>query len=166
MDEIDLLILKELQQDARKPLGEISQSINLSLPAVSERIRKLESARIIEKYTAVLNPEKFNKTLICYCFLSLQGKTIETDRQFYEFVRGEPDIISCHCLTGQYEYIMKIMTESTASLEKLLAKMRHKTMVTNTNTFVVLSTVKDLPSIPPDISDKKAIKKQRRAKYA
>lgn len=166
MDEIDLLILKELQEDARKPLSEISQNINLSLPAVSERIRKLERSRVIERYTAVLNPERFNKTLICYCFLSLQGKSMKTDRQFYEFIRGEPDIISCQCLTGQYEYIIKIMTESTNSLEKLLARMRHDTLVQHTNTFVVLSTVKDLPSIPPDISDKKEIKKQRKAKYA
>lgn len=112
-----------------------------------------------------MNPEKFNKTLTCYCFLSLQGKSEEADRQFYDFVLGEPDIISCHCLTGQYEYIIKIMTESTKSLEKLLAKMRHDALVKLTNTFVVLSAVKDEPSIPPGAPREEKANKQRRAKH-
>lgn len=165
MDKIDLAILRELQQDARKSLNEISQSVNLSLPAVSERVRKLERTRAIERYTAILNPEKFDKTFTCYCFLNLRGKSMQADEQFYEFVRSEPDIISCQCLTGQYEYILKIMTESAKSMERLLAKMRHDAIVKLTNTFVVLSTIKDEPSIFPyslpeeDTSKKKPVKR-------
>lgn len=164
MDAIDMAILKELQSDARRSLNDISRIVNLSLPSVSERLRKLERTGVIQKYTAILNPETFRKTLLSYCFLSLQGKTAETDRKFYEFVRDEPDIISCHCLTGQYEYILKIMTESTVSLEKLLAKMRHDTVVKMTNTFVVLSTIKDLPSIPAPFEEKE-IKRKKPAKH-
>lgn len=167
MDEIDRAILRELQDDAKKSLNEISRSVNLSLPSVSERLRKMEKSGVIKKYTAILNPETFNKNLSCYCFLSLQGKTVASDAKFYEFVRNEPDIISCHCLTGQYEYLLKIVTESTTSLEKLLAKLRYGTAVKMTNTFVILSTVKDLPGIPvppDDGSGEKEAERKKRAK--
>lgn len=165
MDEIDLAILLELQNDARTPLKEIGVSVCLSLPAVSERVRKLERSRVIERYTAILNPEKFNKTLSCYCFLSLADKAAETDRKFRRFICCETDIVSGHCITGQYEYILKIMTESTKSLEKLLARIRHEALVQITNTFVILSTIKEQPSIYPDSSGTKAMKTGRRAKH-
>ena len=165
MDEIDLIILKELQKNSRKPLNEISRSANLSMSAVSERIRKLECERIIKHYATILDPEKFGKTLTCFCFVSLEGKSKKTDERFYEFIRNEPDIISCHCLTGHYEYLLKITTGSTKSLESLLAKMRHDALVKLTNTYVVLSTVKDLPSVPPAAAAEPNGKKSRRAKY-
>lgn len=166
MDEIDLVILSELQKDARKSLNEISHIVNLSLPAVSERVRKLERSNAIIKYTIILNPEKFNKTLSCLCFLNLEGKSEKTSLQFYDFVLAEPDIICCHCITGQHEYVLKIMTESTKSLQTLLERMRHDTPVQFTNTYVILSTIKDMPSLPPPISVIREKKKSRRAKYS
>ena len=152
MDEIDIAILKELQQNARRPLSEISQNVNLSLPAVSERVRKLEREQIVNQYTAILNPERFGKNLECLCFLSLQGKTPKGDDEFFKFVEKEPDILVCHCVTGEYEYILKIHTESTKSLEDLLARIRNNTDVQHTNTYIVLSTVKNCPSILPPAS--------------
>lgn len=165
MDEIDLAILKELQKDARRSLNEISQSASLSLPAVSERVRKLERSGVIAKYTTVLDPEKFNKTLSCVCFLNLEDKSAKSRRLFCDFILTEPDILSCHCITGQYEYILKIMTESTKSLQALLEKIRFSMPMQLTNTYVILSTIKDLPSIIPTISDIREKKKTRRAKY-
>lgn len=149
MDEIDVSILKELQNDARKPLREVSQKVNLSLPAVSERIRKLERAEVISRYTTILNPEKFGKNLLCFCFLILRSKTPGSDHEFSEFVKSEPDILDCYCITGQYEYILKIHTESTKSLETLLARLRGNTTAKSTNTFIVLSTEKESPTISP-----------------
>lgn len=149
MDEIDITILNELQKDARKPLTEISQNINLSLPAVSERIRKLERGQMISQYTTILNPKKFGKNLECFCFLILGRKTPGADQDFFEFVATEPDILNCHCITGEYEYALNIYTESPKSLEALLAKMRNNTAVLRTNTFIVLSNIKKSPSILP-----------------
>lgn len=147
MDEIDQLILRELQRDARKSLSEISQKVNLSLPAVSERIRKLERAQVIKQYTAILNPDKFGKELLCFCFLTLQNKTAKAVDEFFQFVREEPDILDCHCITGHYEYMLKIHTKSTESLEHLLSELRNKTAARNTSTLVVLSTAKEGPSV-------------------
>lgn len=147
MDEIDQLILRELQRDARKSLSEISLKVNLSLPAVSERIRKLERTQVIKQYTAILNPGKFGKELLCFCFLALQVKTPKAVEDFFQFIREESDILDCHCITGHYEYMLKIHTKSTESLEHLLSELRNKTSARNTSTFIVLSTVKESPSV-------------------
>lgn len=151
MDSIDIAILKELQRDARKPLGEISQKVSLSLPAVSGRIRKLERTKVIKKFTAILNPKKFGKELLCFCYLVLQNKNPEYNRDFFDFIRDEPDILECYCVTGQYEYILKIYTKSTASLEDILYRMRSKVSAKATSTSIVLSIIKENPSISPSI---------------
>lgn len=153
MDKIDVSILKELQLDARKPLSEVSNTVNLSLPAVSERIRKLERAKVIQRYTVILNPKKFNKDLLCFCFLVLRNKAPEENQEFFKFIRDEPDILDCYCVTGQYEYVLKIHTDSTDSLEAILSRMRNKTIAKNTSTSIVLSTTKETPSILPSIPD-------------
>lgn len=149
MDEIDQLILRELQNDARKSLSEISQRVNLSLPAVSERVRKLERTQVIKQYTAILNPNKFGKELLCFCFLALQNKTPQAVDEFFRFIREEPDILDCYCVTGHYEYMLKIHTRSTESLEQLLSDLRRKTTAKSTSTLVVLSTVKENLSVQP-----------------
>ena len=149
MDEIDRAILRELQQDARRSLSEVSQRVNLSLPAVSERLRKLERAQVVKQYTAILNPAKFGKELLCFCFLVLQNKTQKGMDELFRFVREADDILDCHCVTGHYEYMLKIHTRSTESLEQLLSDLRAKTTAKTTSTFIVLSTAKESHSVLP-----------------
>lgn len=151
MDEIDISILKELQCNARKPLSEISQNISLSLPATSERLRKLERAEIIKQYTVILNAKKFKKDLLCFCFLILHNKTSQGADDFFKFVRSEPDVLDCYCVAGAYEYMLKIHTQSTATLEALLYRMRC-TSAKNTSTSIVLSTIKESSSIFPSLA--------------
>lgn len=150
MDEVDKSILRELQIDARKSLSEISQKVNLSLPAVSERLRKLERSGVVQHYATILNPGLLGKDLFCFCFLTLRNKTPEGDSEFFQFVNDRADILECHCITGQYEYMLKLRTKSTASLERLLSELRNQTSAKSTSTLVVLSTVKEKPSVPPD----------------
>lgn len=157
MDEIDLAILTILQKDARTPLSEISNNISLSLPAVSERLRKLEKIGFIKNYTAILNPEKFGKTLCCFCFIALRNEEAN-DQNLHDFIKEEPDIIECHFISGEYEYVLKIMVKSTKDLETLLIRIRGKNFVIRTNTYIVLSTLKESPSIAPTLVDKKGMK--------
>ena len=73
MDNIDIKILKLLQQNSRVTASEISTRINLSVPAVGDRLKKLDNAGIIEKYTIILSAKKFNKDLMIIMFVSLES---------------------------------------------------------------------------------------------
>ncbi len=150
MDSIDLAMLKLLQKNARISLSEISGQINLSLPSVSERLRKLEKSGVIEGYTARLNPDKFDRNLWCFCFIVMKNKNAHNDDAFLQFIAGEPDILECHCITGDYEYLLKIATKSTKELERLLARLREKFPIVRSNTVTVLSTIKDMDLCLPE----------------
>jgi len=148
IDEIDLSILKELSKDARTPLSSISSKVNLSVPAISERIKKLEKGGYINKYTTVLEPKMFNKNLICFCLITLKYDE-ERLEVFKEIVKSEPDILECHCITGEYEYLLKIITDGPESLEKLLSFIRRKALVLTSSTSISLSTLKNEISYQP-----------------
>jgi len=147
MDNIDIKILKLLQQNARVTASEISNRINLSIPAVSDRLKKLDATGIIEKYTIILSAKKLNKRLMVIMFVSLESpKFIDT---FVNIIQIDNEIVECHYLAGDYDYALKIITESTASLEKILNRIKSIPGVQKTKTNVSLSTIKNNYSIIP-----------------
>lgn len=147
MDFLDIKILKLLQADSRMTVSQISSEINLSVPAVSERLKKLEAGGIIQKYTTIINPNCFHKELTAVMFITLERPKFT--EKFVEFVQGEDEILECHYLAGDYDYALKIVTENTATLEKLLNRIKSVQGVIKTRTIVVLSTIKNNHSIVP-----------------
>lgn len=145
MDKIDTTILKLLQKNARITASEISKDVKLSIPALSERLKKLEASGVIQQYTTILNPRKLKKDLTAMMFISLERP--KYTEKFMEFVQGENEILECHYLAGDFDYILKIITENTFTLESLLNKIKSVQGVQKTRTIVVLSTVKNMYSI-------------------
>ncbi len=147
MDNIDIKIIKLLQQNSRVTASEIGSKINLSVPAVGDRLKKLDASGIIEKYTIILNAKKMNKHLMIIMFVSLESPKF-TD-PFINIVQLDDEIVECHYLAGDFDYDLKIITESTGSLERLLNKIKNIPGVQKTKTNVSLSTIKNVHSIIP-----------------
>jgi Lrp/AsnC family leucine-responsive transcriptional regulator len=150
MDDIDKKILIALKKNARITLTELSETIFLSTPAVRTRLQRLEKLGYVKSYSSILNSEKFGKDFICFCLVQLNNHFISSDTTFTKFVETCPDILECHRITGQYEYILKIVTKSRKSVEAIITKMRTEADVNNTSTFVVLSTKKEDLSVFPE----------------
>lgn len=148
MDSLDLKILSLLRENARVTVSEIAGKINLSVPAVSDRLKKLEASGVIEKYATIVNPAFFRKELTAIMFISLERPKFT--EQFMAFVQQEDEILECHYLAGSFDYAIKIITHNTATLEKLLNRIKSVPGVQKTQTVVVLSTVKNNHSIVPD----------------
>jgi Lrp/AsnC family leucine-responsive transcriptional regulator len=150
MDDFDRKIVTALQKNARISLTELSKIVHLSLPAVRSRLLKLEDQGYFASFSAILDPEKFGKEFTCYCLIQLNGHTIFHDEIFEKFIMENRDILECHRIAGQYEYLLKIITKSSRHMEELLKKMRAVENVINTNTLTVLDTLKKEPSVIPD----------------
>ncbi len=150
MDEIDVSILKILQSDARKSLKEISGRVGLSLPATGERLRKMERSGLIRGYTALLDREKLGLDFCCFCLIILSRHESRHNEGFLAFVRGRPDILECHRITGSHEYLLKIVTKSPKTLESLLVALRDDWGVVKSSTYTVLSTTKEQPTAGPE----------------
>ena len=153
MDDIDVGILNVLQGNSKASLGEIGKEVSLSPSSVGERIKKLESSGVISKYTTILDGTKFGKQLSAYMFISLDSpKYIDS---FIEFVKQEDDILECHYLAGNYDYIIKIITHNPSSLEKLLNRIKSVSGIAKTYTNVILGTSKSIHSVKPSIVEEK-----------
>lgn len=145
MDNIDIKILKLLENNARMTASEISCIVNLSIPACSERMKKLEASGVIKQYTTIIDNRYLKKTLTAMMFVSLERPRF-TDK-FVEAVKSEGDVLECHYLAGDFDYLLKIVTENTDTLERLLNRIKSVQGVQKTRTTVVLSTVKNNYSV-------------------
>jgi Lrp/AsnC family leucine-responsive transcriptional regulator len=147
MDQTDKKILKKLQENARTTISELSSEIALSMPATSERLKKMEASGVIKQYTAILDPGLMHKHLMALIFLRFDNPA-NGDR-FANLVKDEPEIKECYYITGEFDYSLKILTENTHTLEKLLTRIKKQPGVMQTQTIVILSTITDSPSILP-----------------
>ncbi|MGI6205858.1 MAG: Lrp/AsnC family transcriptional regulator [Anaerovoracaceae bacterium] len=152
MDMIDVKILEVLQDNSRVSISELSKRVNLSLSAVSERLKKLENSNVINKYTVILDPKLMGKDLSVVVSIGLESTT-DTDA-FLEYVDSEPEILECHYITGEYDYMLKVVTKDTTSLEQIMNRIRSFSGIKRTQTNVILSTTKIKNSVSPSLTVK------------
>ncbi|MEK5476408.1 Lrp/AsnC family transcriptional regulator [Paenibacillus sp. FSL R5-0407] len=142
MDSVDLQIIELLKRNSRITSSEISKAIHLSVPSVSERIRKLEEKGMIEQFTIRLNREITGRHLLAYISVILEHpKYIES---FKEQISNESCIIECHHLAGDYDYLLKVGVPDISSLEVFISEtLKGLAGVQKTKTTIVLSTLKE-----------------------
>ncbi len=139
MDELDRKIILLMQQNARMPVKEIAQKINLTSPAVSSRIHRLEQEGVIGGYTVRLHrPDEANRV---QALISVQTNAGAREK-FLELAQADPDVTQCYRVTGTYNYTVKVSCAGIDELEHLLTRIQ--TMGT-TNTQIILATHLDRP---------------------
>ncbi len=145
LDDVDFKILDILQKAGRTRRNDLSDKVNLSLPAVSDRLRKLEESGIIAGYFAKLDHKKLGKDITAFVLV-----TVDSSKHFASFVEhanNTDDILECHAVTGDGTHLLKVRTENTESLEKLLARIQSWSGVMKTTTSLVLSSPKETTKI-------------------
>ncbi|WP_233455324.1 Lrp/AsnC family transcriptional regulator [Paenibacillus elgii] len=142
LDTIDLAILDALKENSRMTASEISKRVNLSIPAVSERIRKMEEAEIIEAYTIKMNRMKTNCKLLSFIFVNIdQTEHIE---EFRKSIVQCSSVLECHHVAGEYDYLLKVLVEDTQALEHFISNtLKNIKGVLKSNTIISLSSLKE-----------------------
>jgi Lrp/AsnC family leucine-responsive transcriptional regulator len=142
LDRQDLEILELVQADAKITQAEIAERIGLSVAAVSERLKKLESRGVIKRYVAILDAKRLGKDVSAFIWVLLEHPKF--DRPFQDAMSRRPEVLECHHVLGQYSYLLKVKVESTSALEELLSnEIKATGGVSQTMTAVVLSTSKE-----------------------
>jgi Lrp/AsnC family transcriptional regulator, leucine-responsive regulatory protein len=141
LDKIDCELLTILQHEGRTKRNELAEKVGLSLPAVSERLRKLEEEGIIHGYYTRLDHKRLGKDITAFVVVTVDSsKHFPT---FLEHILKSDDIQECHAITGDGTHLLKVRTENTEGLEKLLSKIQSWQGVLKTTTNLVLSTHKE-----------------------
>jgi Lrp/AsnC family leucine-responsive transcriptional regulator len=141
LDDIDYRILSELQKNSSIKKNELAEIIRLSIPSTTDRILRLEAHGYIKGYTAVLDPKKLHFDITCFIFVVSESS--KHYGEFIELCKGAPEVLEVHSVTGEGSHILKIRTENTVTLEKLLSKIQSWPGVGSTKTNVVLTTHKE-----------------------
>ncbi len=145
LDAIDIKILDILQNDGRTKRNAIAESVGLSLPSLSERLKKLEEKKIIEGYFARVDRKTFNYDLMAFIIVFM--KSSKKFEELTENVKKTPEILECHAILGEGSHILKVLVKDTEELEKLLANIQSWSGVLRTLTSFVLSTIKETTQI-------------------
>ncbi len=138
INEIDRKLCQALQTNGRAHFNELAEIVGLSVPAVSERVRKLEERGIIKGYFAKLNPEAFELYIAAYIWVTVEGSNHYP--AFLQNCINEPEIMECHAITGDASHLLKIRTHTPVSLEKLLGRIQSWSGVRKTMTNIILSS--------------------------
>ncbi len=146
-DIIDAKILEALQENARISISGLSKKINLSLSAISERLKKLENSGIIDQYTAILNAKAMRRSLQAIMMIGVDGSG--DMKELVKLVESSDEILECHLIAGTCDYMLKISTENTDTLAALVVKIKSIKGVKSTETNVFLNTIKNNYSVPP-----------------
>jgi len=140
-DHTDIKILELLQNNSRIKRNKISEIIGMSIPSITDRLHKLETNGIIESYLTKLNPKVLGIDITAFIFV-----TVDSSVHYKEFVAHSlqtPEVLECNSITGDGTHIIKVRTENTSTLEKLLSKIQSWKGVLSTRTSIVLSTHKE-----------------------
>lgn len=145
IDELDIAILKKLQENGRTKRSELAELIGLSLPSLSERLKKLEDHGVIEGYYSKLNRHVFGYDIMVFIVVFMDSS--KNYEKLIEHVKKTPEILECHAILGEGSHILKAIVKDTKSLEQLLSKIQSWQGVTRTVTNFVLSTIKETTKI-------------------
>ncbi len=149
LDELDLRLLSELQMDARIANAELARRLNLSPPAVHARVKRLEEQGYIRGYAALLDRTQLGFDMLCFIQISLQLHQIEQVNHFRTTIQQIPEVLECHHVTGEYDYLLKIAVRNRQELERLvMEKLTPMPGVARIHTSLVFSEIKASTALP------------------
>ena len=147
MDAIDVRILERLAQNARERASAISKEVSLSVSAVIERIRKMEESGVIQGYTVELNQKRLGNDISAWMEVCLEHPKYYD--AFAARAREMEHIVSCHYLTGDFDFMLYVVAHSSDALEAIHAQIKGIEGVSTTKTHLVLKTVKENACLLP-----------------
>ncbi len=148
LDEIDRMILRELQQDSAMSQVELARRISLSPPAIHSRIRRLEELGYIRQYVALVDREKVGYDMLCLVHVTLQRHQLDEVNTFRATIQQMPEVLECFFVTGEYDYLLKIVVRNRNELEHfLMGKLTPIPGVARISTSLVLNEVKNTTAL-------------------
>lgn len=147
MDDIDTKAVQALSAHGRITWAELAGVLGLSPPSAADRVHRLEERGVIRGYTALVDPEAVGLGLAAFVAVTLERP--EHRGPFLERMRRLGNIVECHHVAGEYDYLLKVRCRDTRDLERVISdEIKAGPGVTRTLTTVVLSTVKESPRLP------------------
>lgn len=154
LDRIDLNILRILQQEGRISYVELADKVGLSTTPCMERVKRLEQDHIIEGYQAVVNPASVGLNLLVFVEISLHYQSPTAFDDFKKAVSELPNIMECHLVSGQSDYLLKARISEMSEYRQLLGDLLvNLPGIKESKSYIVMEAVKDTQALPVQLDD-------------
>jgi Lrp/AsnC family leucine-responsive transcriptional regulator len=148
LDRIDRRILECLQADGRISNVQLARKVNLTPTPCIERVKRLERQGYIRGYTALLDPELVDASLLVFVEIDLSHKSPDAFRKFREEARDLTEIMDCHLVSGNFDYLIKARVKDMKAYRRLLGdKILSLPGVSGSRSYVVMEEVKETLSL-------------------
>lgn len=149
LDETDYKILRILQERGRITNVDLSREIGLSTAPTLERVRRLESQRVIESYHAQVNKTKMGITITAITHIALLHQQDAGTKRFTDAIRNIPEVVECMQVTGDSDFILRIVCADISDLHKLIGdRISALPDVSQVKTSIVLDITKNSRVLP------------------
>lgn len=148
-DDIDMQILRELQENGRMTNVELADRVGLTAPPCLRRVRSLEEASIIRGYHADLDSNALGYSITVFAMVSLKSQAEADLKSFEEHVAGLPEVRECYMLNGEIDFILKVVARDLQSFQQFLtSQLTAAPNVSSVKTSLTIRTSKQLAGIP------------------
>lgn len=149
LDKIDLQILKILQENSKITNLDLSKQIGLSPAPTLERVKKLEHSGIVQSYHALVDPQSIGLNVKTFVLVSLAWQKENALNSFMDKIKAIDEIVECYIITGEADFLIKIICKDIPTYEQLLFKtLSQIEEIERLKTLMTLSTIKDSKLLP------------------
>ena len=150
MDLLDKKIISIIQNDSSLPLATIAKKIGLSTTPCFNRIKKLEEDGVIIKRVAIIDHNKINLPIVVFLSISVEQHSKEWLENFVEKLTRYDEIVEMYRLTGDSDYLMKVMAKSIEAYDKFNQQLIKEINFRSLNSNIVLKEIKNTTVLPLD----------------
>ena len=151
LDRFDKRILQELQGAGRLTNVELAEKVGLSPSPCLTRVRRLEDAGILRNYVALVDPEKLGPAVSVFIQVTLALQSEQTLETFERAVTTMPEVMECYLMTGDSDYLLRVVVRDTAALRDfILDKLTKTPGVANIRSSFALKQVTYRTALPLD----------------
>ncbi len=148
MDSTDRQLLTLLQNNSKQTNKALSNALGLSVTAVYERIKKLENNGVIKKYVALVEKKKVDKAFVAFCHVRLVQHSQDYVMKFEREVRKLDEVLECYHISGDYDYLLKVLVEDMEAFREFMVKKLTKIdHIGSTHSMFTISEVKHTTAI-------------------
>ena len=153
LDDIDRRILDSLQQDASVATAALAKQVGLSLSPCWRRIRRLEKVGVIQRRVAILDPHQLGLEITAFASVKLSAHGRQSLPEFESAIENLPEVIECHVMTGEVDYLLKVVTRDIRAYERFLRDdLLQLPTVREVHSQIALSELKFTTRLPiPDL---------------
>ena len=150
LDEMDIKILRILQEDCTRPVADIGKEVGLSTTPCWRRIQKLEESKVIRARVALLDSRKLNVGMTAFVSIRTNQHSLEWLEKFAQAVREMPEVVELYRMSGEIDYLLRVVVPDIDAYDRFYKKLIAKIQLSDVSSSFAMEQIKYTTALPLD----------------